>query len=191
MNTKPDKESWEEKPKYWDIYGSGDWSVDKAAHCNRPKCCLKACGKNNSNLMVRCDGCGQWEHFVCAGIKGRNDNEYDEDYICGNCNDRSSIVTDTNSLHLMPPLTPSKRIDIVIKEHQQKQLHDDTDTDIISPLSPYTLSDDNIITQADNEHHSDVKIVAYPDNEPELSIVTEENRICSNSNTGTGPSKCP
>ena len=72
---------WSIKPKYWEKYGIGEWTDSVVRECNKRKGCLKKCGKNNSQEMIRCDRCGRWCHFRCSG---RTDGT-DEDYICCLC----------------------------------------------------------------------------------------------------------
>ena len=77
-----DEENWTVQPKLWHQYGYGEWNDDIAKECNKRKGCLKKCGKNNSNDMVRCDGCGRWCHFRCMDEKLIQEGD---DYICGIC----------------------------------------------------------------------------------------------------------
>ena len=54
---------WEQRPKYWQELGYGEWNYDVVKDCNKPKGCLVQCGMNSSREMVRCDSCGKWCHF--------------------------------------------------------------------------------------------------------------------------------
>ena len=44
------------------------------------------CNKNNTSMMIRCDGCGKWAHFRCADIDQKDWNT-ETDFICKICND--------------------------------------------------------------------------------------------------------
>ena len=75
---------WKIQPKLWDTYSTREWSDEIAKECNnKPKCCLKNCGKKNTRDMIRCDGCGRWCHLKCSGDAMKLDDE--EDYICSIC----------------------------------------------------------------------------------------------------------
>ena len=52
-------ESWNAEPRLWTKYHKSIWTGDIAKERNGPKCCLQACGHNNSKEMIRCDRCGR------------------------------------------------------------------------------------------------------------------------------------
>ena len=86
-----EEQAWNVKPKYWEKYGTGEWSDSIAKECNKPKGCLKNCGKNNSRDMLCCDGCGHWCHFKCMDEMV----DHNIDYICSLCeNSMSNQVKD-------------------------------------------------------------------------------------------------
>ena len=84
-----DNNEWESEPKLWKKYSEGEWTLSIARECNRPKGCIEKCGRNNSNEMVRCDGCGGWCHFRCGLEKVIVE---DQDFICSKCISKNNNV---------------------------------------------------------------------------------------------------
>ena len=72
------------KPKFWHIYGDGEWNDEVIKKCNKPRGCLEDCGKNNNNNMVCCDGCGRWCHFKCTKMDVSCIKD-SQDFICSQC----------------------------------------------------------------------------------------------------------
>ena len=80
---------WESEPKFWDTFGEHEWTVTIAKSRNGPKSCVN-CNKNNSNNMVRCDGCGSWCHFKC--IPAHTIWKKDQDFLCSTCNEKDKAM---------------------------------------------------------------------------------------------------
>lgn len=78
----------EKKPKYWEKLGYGPWTKNIAKACNKPRGCLKECGKNNSRGMICCDGCGKRCHTKCL----KEIIDKGSDFLCFQCKVRNSKV---------------------------------------------------------------------------------------------------